>query len=90
MFKYVCGNYLLPKCQYIFRKDCSIASALSQVSDDISAICDQRLVNVLVLLDFSNAFDKTKQDLLLYRTVNIIIVTKANKGNSVIASSETE
>lgn len=59
------ANALLPEVQSGFRKGRSTATALLDVTDNILGAQDKGLVTVLVLLDFSRAFDAINNTLLL-------------------------
>lgn len=64
MFEYFNSNGLIPNNQCGFRKNYSTATALTTVLDDIICSSDQGLSSVLVLLDFSKAFDTLNHELL--------------------------
>lgn len=57
--------HILPSFQSGFRPGFSCASALASITDDIISANDMGLATVLVLLDFSKAFDKINHNLLL-------------------------
>lgn len=59
------SNGVLPLTQSGFRKGHSCCSALLNVTDDIFAACDNGYVTVLVLLDYSRAFDTINHEILL-------------------------
>lgn len=58
-------NNLLPDNQSGFRKNHSCSTALLQVTDEILKATDSDKVTVLVLLDYSKAFDRINHKLLL-------------------------
>lgn len=57
-------NNLIPESQSGFRKGYCTATALANLTDDIFTSLDKGLVSVLVLLDFSKAFDTINHRLL--------------------------
>lgn len=59
-------NKILPTYQSGFRRGHSCLTALSRVVDDIVAAVDRCNVGVLVLLDYSRAFDTISHKLLLH------------------------
>lgn len=56
---------LLHKLQSGFRSNHSTTTALLKITNDVRVNMDKGLVTVLLLLDFSKAFDSVKHDLLL-------------------------
>lgn len=62
---------LLPITQSGFRPGHSCASALLHVVDDICSGVDRDMASVLVLLDFSRAFDTIDHDFLYYILLHI-------------------
>lgn len=56
---------ILPANQSGFRKDFSCSTALLHVTDDILKATDEGKLTVLILLDFSKAFDRVNHELLL-------------------------
>lgn len=56
---------ILPEHQSGFRKGFGCATALLHVTDDIIQSTDRRLATILVLIDFSKAFDRLDHKLLL-------------------------
>ena len=56
---------ILPLEQSGFRKNHSTATTLLKVSNDVATAMDKSLVTILVLLDYSKAFDAINHDLLL-------------------------
>lgn len=66
MYMYFCtANKVIPDFQCGFRKNFSTMVALTNVIDDIISATDQKLVTVLILLDFSKAFDTINHELLV-------------------------
>ncbi|CAK1582481.1 unnamed protein product [Parnassius mnemosyne] len=65
MTEYLEANNILPKKQSGFRKSRSTATALMDVVDDILSAQDVGEGTLLVLLDFSRAFDTINTTLLL-------------------------
>lgn len=57
MSAFISENHLLSECQAGFRKGHSIKTATLRVYDDLAAITDKKGSAVLLLLDFSKAFD---------------------------------
>lgn len=62
--QYMNDNNLISKFQMGFRKHCSTTTVLSNVTDDIIRAWDRKMLTILVLLDFSKAFDTINHDLL--------------------------
>lgn len=67
------NNDLLTPFQSGFRPSHSTVTALLKVTDDIRYAMDNQQLTVLILLDFSNAFNSVDFDILLgiLRTLNI-------------------
>lgn len=65
MTDYINANQLLCKFQSGFRPGHSTSTSLLTVTDDISLAMDKGQLSVLVLLDFSKAFDSVNHILLL-------------------------
>lgn len=63
--KYLEENSILPTVQSGFRSGHSTTSALTQVTDDILSAADKGRCSILVLLDFSRAFDCINKELLI-------------------------
>lgn len=63
--EFVIRSNLLPNSQSGFRSGCSCTTALLCVTDDILRATDAGLVTVLVLLDYSKAFDTVSHPALL-------------------------
>lgn len=59
------ANHILPVHQSGFRKGYSCTTALTKVTDDIFCGTDANKVTVLVLIDFSKAFDCINHELLI-------------------------
>lgn len=60
------GRYdILPEAQSGFRPGYSCTTALLSVTDDIHTAVDNKLITVLVLLDFTRAFDTVSHETLL-------------------------
>lgn len=62
---FICDTNALPEYQSGFRSGYGCATALTNVVDDILKATDNGEVTVLVLLDFSKAFDTIHHDILL-------------------------
>lgn len=58
---------IIENCQSGFRKGHSTISALIQVTDDVRAAIDNREMTLLILFDFSKAFDRVHHELLLVK-----------------------
>ncbi|KAL9698909.1 hypothetical protein quinque_002350 [Culex quinquefasciatus] len=65
MANYIDNNHLLTEHQAGFRKGQSVKTAALRVHDDLASTIDKRGVGVLVLLDFSKAFDTIPHNKLL-------------------------
>jgi len=65
LYKYVTKHNLLPDRQSGFRRRHSTTTALLQVTDEMLPAINSSYVTVLVLLDFTKAFDLVQHDLLL-------------------------
>lgn len=63
--KFVNDNNILPAIQSGFRSGHSCSTALLKVSDDILTARDKGMGTILVLLDYSKAFDRVNHQLLL-------------------------
>ena len=57
MTSYIEANSLLTDCQAGFRRGQSIKTAVLRVYDDLGTIVDKKGAGILLLLDFSKAFD---------------------------------
>ena len=64
IYDYFVLNNFLPDSQCGFRKGYSTTTALTVVTNDIFEAFDKGLVSVLVLLDFSKAFDTINHKLI--------------------------
>lgn len=64
IYSYVITNKIIPDTQCGFRKGVSTATALANVTSDILENWDAGMISVLVLLDFSKAFDTINHQLL--------------------------
>lgn len=62
---YLNEHNLINNCQSGFRKGHNTTTALIKVADDIREAIDKRELSLLILFDFSKAFDKVHHDLLL-------------------------
>jgi len=67
MYDYVASRGLINPLQSGFRKGHSTTTALVKVADDIRKAIDERKLTLLVLLDFSKAFDRVNHKLLLIK-----------------------
>lgn len=65
MKSYIDAQNVLPAMQSGFRSGYNCTSALCNVTDDIFRACDDNQITVLVLLDYSRAFDTINHRLLL-------------------------
>jgi retron-type reverse transcriptase len=65
MIRFIDENQLLSPYQSGFRSAHSTATAFLKITNGIQCDCDRRLVTLLLLLDFSKAFDNTRHSLLL-------------------------
>jgi Reverse transcriptase (RNA-dependent DNA polymerase) len=70
IMNFVIQNSLLNHLQSGFRSAHSTNTALLKVTDDVQKACERRLVTVLLLLDFSKAFDSVIHDLLCSKLSN--------------------
>jgi hypothetical protein len=59
------GHKIIPICQSGFRKRHSTPTALINVFDDILRALDKGMMTLLILLDFSKAFDTISHNLLI-------------------------
>lgn len=62
--KHLTDNCLLPQLQSGFRRGHSCATALTKILDDILSASDKRLTTILLLLDYSRAFDTVDHEVL--------------------------
>lgn len=67
---YLNAHNLINNCQSGFRKGHNTTTALIKVADDIREAIDKRELSLLILFDFSKAFDKVHHDLLLTKLKN--------------------
>ena len=65
MASYIEGNHLLTQFQAGFREGHSIKTAVLRVHDDLASIVDKKGSGILLLLDFSKAFDRIPHTKLL-------------------------
>lgn len=65
MYSYFTNNNIIPSTQCGFRKGFGTAVALTNVADDIIRACDKKMNSILILLDFSKAFDTINHALLV-------------------------
>ena len=64
MYQYINRNKILPSYQTGFRKHYNTSMCLAQVIDDIIAAYVKKSVTVLVLLNFTKAFDTINNNLI--------------------------
>lgn len=62
---FVCNNSILYKYQSGYRPNFSSQTALVSITDDVRRAMDSRELTVMILLDFSRAFDSVHHELLL-------------------------
>lgn len=67
LYEYAMQNNLFNPHQSGFRKGHSTVTALLKIADDIRKAIDERKLTLLVLLDFSKAFDRVNHNLLLVK-----------------------
>ena len=65
MITFLNSNNIIPKLQSGFRTGYSCSTALSNVTDDIIRGLDCNRASILILLDFSKAFDMLNHEILL-------------------------
>jgi hypothetical protein len=70
IMNHVDNKGLLSRCQSGFRQNHSTATALLKITNDLLIASENKLLSVLVLLDFSKAFDSVDHDLLCYKLTN--------------------
>ncbi|CAK1602560.1 unnamed protein product [Parnassius mnemosyne] len=63
--RYLKDNHILPEIQSGFRRGYGTETALLHVTDDITTASDKGKGSILVLLDFTRAFDCINHDILL-------------------------
>jgi len=71
IIEYIEEKNIMNPLQSGFVKGHSTATALLRVTDDIRKSIDDREVNLLVLLDFSKAFDRVHHELLIVKLRNM-------------------
>ena len=59
-------NNIFTVCQYVFRKGKSVVTNLLELLDDITNYLDNGNNVDLIIIDFSNAFDKISHNKLIY------------------------
>lgn len=64
-------NELLDPYQSAYRDDYSTQTALLGITDNIRAGIDRRMLTIMVLFDFSKAFDKVNHGILLRKLKNL-------------------
>ena len=67
VFDYVSEHKLINDSQSGFRKRFNTTTALIKVTDEIRKSIDDRKITLLILFDFSKAFDKVHHELLLVK-----------------------
>ena len=65
IYEYLSKNSILDQFQSGFQKNLSTETALAKLIDDIKSGTDKKLVTLLVLFDFSKAFDRVSHTLIL-------------------------
>ena len=95
---FVTVNNMLPECQSRFRRAHSTTSALLNVTDDIFHALDKKQLAVLVLLDFSKAFDTVNHALMIAKlkyigcdntAINLFISYFSNRKQKIIINGNT-
>jgi hypothetical protein len=74
--KHKTENSLLEICQSAYRKFHSSETALLKVQSDILCAVDSKQYVLLLLLDFSSAFDTVDHEILIHRLESVFGITK--------------
>ncbi|XP_052856050.1 probable RNA-directed DNA polymerase from transposon BS isoform X11 [Drosophila gunungcola] len=95
--KFMSDNAMLTNNQSGFRKNRSCTSAIIKIADDIREQIDENNVTLLVLLDYSKAFDTVNHNVLCAKLRNMFMFSKSsvklvssylqNRRQSVVLSS---
>ena len=79
LFEFLQANDILYSRQAGFRPGHSTTTALACLTDDIGRAIDRRMVTILILFDFSKAFDSIPHDKLLEKLRKINVSDNALK-----------
>ena len=71
MINFIESNNLLTDFQSGYRSKHSTTTAILKITNDILSMLDRKYVSILILLDFSKAFDSLNHDLLCSKLFNI-------------------
>ncbi|KAG6454220.1 hypothetical protein O3G_MSEX008573 [Manduca sexta] len=77
--KFVDLHNIIPKFQSGFRRGHGTETALLHITDDLTEASDRGLTSIMVLLDYSRAFDCLPAEILLHKLKNYNFSTEACK-----------